>query len=399
MNVSETVPNILIVDDTPENIQVLAGILKKSYKIKVANSGENALKIAFAEPYPDLILLDVMMPEMDGFEVCKRLKSDARTVEIPVIFVTAKGEVEDEAKGFDIGAMDYITKPVSPPIVEARVKTQLDLLANQRKLKGLSDKLSKYLSPQIYQSIFSGKQEADINAKRKKLTVFFSDIVQFTNRTENLEPEDLTRLLNNYFSKMAKIVFKYGGTLDKYIGDAVMVFFGDPESKGEKEDAVACISMALEMAETVKELQEEWHIAQVNKPFNIRIGISSGYCTVGNFGDKDRMDYTIIGNFVNLASRLESNAEPGKILISYNTWMLVKDNFECVSLEPINVKGFAEPVKVFEVVNQKVAAIENKDVIHFSGNGYNFSLNPKAIPKVMKKTVIENLNSIIDKLK
>jgi len=151
---------ILIVDDTPENVDVLAGILREHYQIKVAVNGPKALRIAQSDPAPALVLLDVMMPEMDGYEVCRQLQADERTRRIPVIFVTARAEVEDEAQGFGLGAVDYITKPVSPAIVLARVRTQLALKQSHRKLEDLSLKLARYLSRQIYQSIFEGRQDA-----------------------------------------------------------------------------------------------------------------------------------------------------------------------------------------------------------------------------------------------
>ena len=242
---------ILIVDDTPENVDVLAGILREYYQIKVAVNGPKALRIAQGDPEPALILLDVMMPEMDGYEVCRQLQANERTRRIPVIFVTAKSEVEDEAQGFGLGAVDYITKPVSAAIVLARVRTQLALKESHRKLEDLSLKLARYLSRQVYQSIFEGRQDARIGCSRKKLTVFFSDIVGFGNKTEGMESEDLTFILNGYLNRMAGVVLKHGGTLDKFVGDAVLVFFGDPETKGVPEDAVACVRMALEMKEAI----------------------------------------------------------------------------------------------------------------------------------------------------
>ena len=164
---------ILIVDDTPENVDVLAGVLREHYQIRVALNGPKALKIAQSDPAPALILLDVMMPEMDGYQVCLQLQADERTRRIPVIFVTAKSEVEDEAQGFGLGAVDYITKPVNPAIVLARVRTHLALKHSLRKLEDLSLKLARYLPQQVYQSIFEGRQDARIGCSRKKLTVFF----------------------------------------------------------------------------------------------------------------------------------------------------------------------------------------------------------------------------------
>ena len=242
---------ILIVDDTPENVDVLAGILREHYQIKVAVNGPKALRIAQSDPAPALILLDVMMPEMDGYEVCRQLQANERTRRIPVIFVTAKSEVEDEAQGFGLGAVDYITKPVSAAIVLARVRTQLALKESHRRLEDLSLKLARYLSRQVYQSIFDGRQDARIGCSRKKLTVFFSDIVGFANQTEAMESEDVTFILNGYLNRMADVVLKHGGTLDKFVGDAVLVFFGDPETKGVVEDAVACVRMALEMKNAI----------------------------------------------------------------------------------------------------------------------------------------------------
>ncbi len=162
-------------------------------------------------------------------------------------------------------------------------------------LETLSSKLSKYLSKQIYDSIFSGQQDVKIESYRKKLTVFFSDIKDFTKLTESLESESMTELLNHYLNEMAEIALQYGGTIDKFIGDSIMIFFGDPETKGQKGDALACVQMAYEMRERMKALQSEWERQGVLKPLRIRIGINTGFCTVGNFGSEDRLDYTIIG--------------------------------------------------------------------------------------------------------
>ena len=179
-------------------------------------------------------------------------------------------------------------------------------------LEALSGKLAKYLAPQVYNSIFSGRQDVAIASKRKKLTVCFSDIAGFTETTDKMESEDLTQLLNHYLTEMSKIASQYGATIDKYIGDAIMMFFGDPESRGVKQDALACVKMALAMQKRVVELADIWRNAGIEIPLRCRIGIHTGYCTVGNFGSEDRMDYTIIGGAVNLASRLEHEAPPGE---------------------------------------------------------------------------------------
>ncbi|WP_287173119.1 adenylate/guanylate cyclase domain-containing protein [Mesorhizobium sp.] len=219
-----------------------------------------------------------------------------------------------------------------------------------RMLESLSSKLSKYLSPQVYSSIFSGKRNVEISSSRKKLTVFFSDIADFTATTDKLESEELTELLNQYLTEMAKIALEHGATIDKYVGDAILAFFGDPETKGTREDALACVSMAIAMQRRMKELQREWVDAGYKLPFHLRIGINTGYCTVGNFGSEDRMDYTIIGGEVNLASRLQAHADLGGILLAHETWALVKDDVESEELTPLTIKGFSEPVRSYRVL-------------------------------------------------
>ncbi|WP_322516537.1 adenylate/guanylate cyclase domain-containing protein [Rhodopseudomonas palustris] len=230
-----------------------------------------------------------------------------------------------------------------------------ELEARTRSLEGLSAALSKYLSPQVYSSIFSGHQVAEIASKRKKLTIFLSDIADFTATTDKLESEDLTAMLNRYLAEMAQIALKHGATIDKYVGDAVLAFFGDPESRGVKDDAVACVMMAIEMQTKLKQLETEWLAAGAQRPFRVRIGINTGYCTVGNFGSPDRMDYTIVGGEVNLTSRLEQNCEPGSILISHVTWSLVNDFIDAEERPALTVKGFGEPVRAYAVRGLKAA--------------------------------------------
>ena len=391
---------ILVVDDTPENVDILAGILSEHYQIKVALNGAQALKLAEADPPPDLILLDVMMPEMDGYEVSRRLHDNPATRDIPVIFVTAKTEVEDETKGFEHGAVDYITKPISPAIVEARVRTHLALKQARSKLEGLSEKLSRYLSPQVYQSIFEGKQDASIGSSRKKLTVFFSDIVSFTKQTDGMEPEDLAYILNSYLNRMAEIVIEHGGTLDKFIGDAVLVFFGDPETRGAENDARACIEMALAMSEAIGELNAEWGKKGIGDGFQVRMGATTGYCTVGNFGSERRMDYTIIGNQVNLASRLESAAKPGSILIAEETWLLVRDVFECAPQEPIHVKGFERPIRTYVVEGKRDLEPEGlQGRIEETCEGFSLAFDPTAIKDDDRASVLTMLEEAARQLR
>ena len=218
-----------------------------------------------------------------------------------------------------------------------------------KELVALSEKLAKYFSPQVYDSIFSGELDVKIQTQRKPLTVFFSDLQGFTELTERLEPEILTELLTQYLTEMSKIAIRWGGTIDKFIGDAILVFFGDPESRGNKEDAMACVSMALEMLEKLELLREAWRERGLARSLNARMGIHSGVCTVGNFGSEDRLDYTVIGNGVNLAARLETNSESNKILISEDTYLLVKEEIKCIKKQEISVKGVSYPIQTYEV--------------------------------------------------
>ncbi|MBT3275579.1 MAG: response regulator, partial [Spirochaetales bacterium] len=343
-------PTILIVDDTETNIDILVEVLGDEYELSVATNGLDAIELA-TEEIPDLVLLDIMMPDMDGYEVCSRLKKNERTRDIPVIFVTAMSEIGDEAKGFDMGAVDYITKPISPPIVFARVRSALTLKKKTEDLSLLSRKLSKYLAPQVYVSIFRGDQDVAIESKRKKLSVFFSDIVNFTQTTEGMEAEDLSDLLNLYLEEMAAIAINHGGTIDKFIGDAILIFYGDPLTRGVQIDALECVSMAIEMRSSLEKMRNRWFELGIEKPFRIRAGISTGYCTVGNFGSKNRMDYTIIGSQVNIAARLESQADPDQILISHETWSAVKDKIHCIRLKPVSVKGISQPIIPYQVID------------------------------------------------
>ena len=218
-------------------------------------------------------------------------------------------------------------------------------------LEQLSNQLAKYLSPQVYQSIFDHKQEVKLVSQRKRLTIFFSDVVGFTEIADRLESEELTQLLNHYLTEMSEIALSFGATIDKFVGDAIVMFFGDPETRGPKEDALACVKMAIAMRKRMSELETTWRESGIEKPLQCRMGIHTGYCTVGNFGSEDRMDYTMIGGSVNLAARLESVAEPGEILISYETYSQAKNEIKCEEHGRISVKGIAHPVSTYQVVD------------------------------------------------
>ncbi|MGA8688718.1 MAG: adenylate/guanylate cyclase domain-containing protein [Methyloceanibacter sp.] len=280
---------------------------------------------------------------------------------------------------------------------ERQLNAAAEVIAQKnRELESLSTKLSKYLSPQIYNSIFTGAQGVEIASSRKKLTIFFSDVVNFTETTDKLESEDLTNLINRYLTEMSTIALKYGATIDKYIGDAIMAFFGDPESRGLKEDARACVRMAIAMLGRMRELRSEWQELGAEKPFRLRIGINTGYVTVGNFGSNDRMDYTIIGNAVNLTARLQSHSDIDGILLGHETYSLVKDEVAAEEQTPIKVKGFAEPIRCYKVQGLYDDLAEEGTVIREELEGFKFHLN---LQKRDKEDAIRILEGILLRLK
>jgi adenylate cyclase len=280
---------------------------------------------------------------------------------------------------------------------EKQLNAAADVIAQKNnELEALSIKLSKYLSPQIYNSIFTGAQSVEIASSRKKLTVFFSDVVNFTETTDKLESEELTNLLNHYLTEMSRIALQFGGTIDKYIGDAIMIFFGDPESKGAKEDALACLHMAIAMRQRMSERRSEWKDLGAERPFQLRMGINTGYCTVGNFGGEDRMDYTIVGSVVNMTARLQTHAEVDSILIGHETNSLVRDVVSTEEMSPIKVKGFAEPVRCYKVVGLYDDLIRKDQLIREEQEGFKFILD---LQKRDRQEAITAIEAILARLR
>ncbi len=267
-----------------------------------------------------------------------------------------------------------------------------EALAKSEEVVKISNQLAKYLSPQIHEQIFSGKQSAEVKSNRKKLTVFFSDIVSFTDISDELESEEMTNLLNFYLNEMSQIALKFGGTIDKFIGDALMIFFGDPETKGPQEDAKQCVQMALEMQNLMNQLSGYWSKNySLKKDLKIRIGINTGFCTVGNFGSLDRIDYTAIGSTVNLASRLESMADPGSILVSEDTFALVNNYFSFQKPKEVKVKGFLRNIKCYELEKKDTS---KEDLFSLSGKGFQLDINKKLI----NNNIISELKDKLDHL-
>jgi len=280
--------------------------------------------------------------------------------------------------------------------LEQKIRDREVIEAKNRELEGLSTKLSKYLSPQVYSTIFTGEQSVEIASKRKKLTVFFSDIAGFTETTDNLESEELTNLLNHYLTEMSEIALEHGATIDKYVGDAILIFFGDPETRGVKDDAIACVTMAIAMQRQMRILEQEWRDSGLERPFQIRIGINTGFCTVGNFGSQDRMDYTIIGNEVNLAARLESSVELGGILMAHETYSLVKDIVVAEEQAPLKVKGFAKPVRNYKVTGAYDELVEQGRILRKEKEGIKLEVN---LDKQDKAAAIRTIEDFLSELK
>ena len=271
---------------------------------------------------------------------------------------------------------EYKLRKEKEELLDQKLKDQLIIEDKTKKLEKIANRLSKYLSPQVYKSIFDSE---DNNLKtepysRKNLTVFFSDIENFTDLTDTLEPEKLAEIINNYLSEMTLIAIESGGTIDKFIGDAIMVFFGDPETLGDEQDALKCIDMALKMRNRIEELRDYWNRSGVKGGLNVRMGISTGYCTVGNFGSNQRMDYTALGSPVNLSARLQSLADTNKIIISDTTLNLVESKIKYEQFKEITPKGFARPVQTYKL-NDFIDKSLTKSIKSYSKKGKHVDIN------------------------
>ena len=230
-------------------------------------------------------------------------------------------------------------------------KAYEELSFKTERLEKISNQLAKYLSPQIYKNIFETDTDKVETYTRKKLTIFFSDIKEFTNLSDRLDPDLLAEIINEYLSEMTEIALQFGGTIDKFIGDAILIFFGDPETEGTPIDAKRCLEMAIAMRKRVGELDEVWKKEKgISQGLQVRTGISTGYCTVGNFGSVQRVDYTVLGSPVNLAARLEAACSPQEILVSPETKGLVSDLFEFEEKKPIKLKGFSDTIKPYQLI-------------------------------------------------
>ena len=273
-----------------------------------------------------------------------------------LLSTVTKSSITDSLNGVQGQLIDRtaetILKEENEKLMSLNQEAYDSLKEKNTKLEKISNRLAKYLSPQIYKNIFEAETEQTNDYKRKKLTVFFSDIKGFTDLSDSLDPDLLAELINDYLSAMTEIALKYGGTIDKFIGDAILIFFGDPESDGLKNDASKCLSMAIAMQNKVAELDRNWQEDRgITEGLKVRMGISTGYCTVGNFGSVQRVDYTVLGSTVNLASRLESICQPNKILVAPETKTLLEKEFKFEAQEAVELKGLNMPVTPYQYLD------------------------------------------------
>jgi len=359
-------PNkILIVDDEPFNLDLLEQELEdQGYVIERANDGAEALeKVPSFEP--DVILLDYMMPKMNGLEVLKHLREDEKYKGIPVILLTAKATQEDKVRGLDGGADDYVVKPFDSFELLARVRAMVRIKEMHDTLdewnRSLTEKvkeqveelqrvnrLKRYLSPQIAETIL-GENENLFKSHRREITVVFLDLRGFTAFSDSAEPEEVMEVLRGYHAAMGKLIFAFDGTLERFAGDGIMIFFNDPIPCADHTEKA--IRMALDMRRKVEDLRTEW--LKKGYDLDLGIGLAAGYATLGNIGFEGRMDYGAIGNVTNLAARLCAEAKARQILTNQRTLSKIETLVDYEPLEELQLKGVSRPVAAFNIVRFK----------------------------------------------
>jgi adenylate cyclase len=374
-----TPPRILVVDDNPTNLEVLQVRLSaQGYEVLTAVDGEDALRRT-RELEPDLVLLDVMMPKLDGISVLKELKADTTLRFIPVILVTAKSDTRDIVDGLEAGGDDYLTKPFEQAALVARVRSLLrikelhdtvqlqamklkeqteELISLNRSLQERVDKqvaeigrisrLRRFLAPQVAQMIASSDSpDSMLASHRREVTVLFCDLRGFTAFTETSEPEEVMAVLSEYHESMGELIFKYEGTLERFLGDGIMIIFNDPIPYPDHTERA--VRLALDMRAKVADLAKGW--ARKGHVLGMGIGIASGYATLGQVGFEHRREYTANGSVINLASRLCNEARPGQIVISQGAFAAIEQWVEASHLGHLSLKGFNRPIDAYEVVS------------------------------------------------
>ena len=368
-----TPPRILIVDDNPMNLDILQALLTAhGYEIIAATDGEEALAVA-REKQPDLILLDVMMPKMDGFQVCRHLKADVSLPFMPIIMVTAKADSKDIVEGLGAGGDEYLTKPVDHDALVARVRSMLRIKDLHDRVQSLAaqltewnntleqrvheqvsqlerlGRLKRFFSPQLAELIVDGAAEDPLKSHRREITVVFLDLRGFTAFAEISEPEEVMGVLREYHVEMGKLILAHEGTLERFTGDGMMVFFNDPVPV--PNPAERAVRMAVAMRDRVKELTAGWR--KRGYDLALGLGIAHGYATIGAIGFEGRWDYGAIGTVTNLAARLCGEARPGQILISQRLLSTVEELVEVGPVGELTLKGFHRPVSTHNVIGLK----------------------------------------------
>jgi class 3 adenylate cyclase len=348
---------ILVVDDVADNIEILRTRLESlGYEIVVATDGEQALERVRAD-LPDLVLLDIMMPKIDGLEVVRRIKADANLPFIPVILVTAKAGPKDVVAGLDAGGDDYLTKPIDHGALVARVRAMLRIKALHDEVQALNSgleakvraqveelekvgQLRRFLAPQLAQAI--ARDEKVLENHRREIVALFCDLRGFTSFSETAEPEDIMTVLREFHDTVGPLIRKHEGTLDRFLGDGMMVFFNDPLPCDDAPQRAA--RLALEMRDAVAALRPQW--ARRGHRLGFGVGMAQGYATLGRIGFEDRFDYTAIGAVINLAARLCAEAEDGQVLVSGRLAAAAEAVAEIEELGERQLKGMARPVGV-----------------------------------------------------
>ncbi len=364
---------ILVVDDTPKNVKLLADLLSvKGYAVATAGSGKAALTQINAER-PDLVLLDVVMPEMSGYEVCAAIRANAATAMLPVVMVTALDPSVERVKGIEAGADDFLSKPINQPELLARVRSLLRIkelhdqvqsqagelvewnrqleMRVQEQLKQLErlERLKRFFSPQLAELIVSGEAEDPLKTHRRDLTVVYLDLRGFTAFAETAEPEEVMDILHEYHAAMGRLILEYDGTLEHFAGDGMMIFFNDPMPV--ENPAERAVRMALAMRECVKGLTVKWR--KLGHELDFGVGIAQGYTTIGAIGYEGRWEYGAIGSVPNLAARLCGEARPGEILVSQRLLGSVEELIDAERKGELSLKGFHRPVPAYNILNLK----------------------------------------------
>jgi adenylate cyclase len=367
-----TTGHVLVVDDDALNRSILTRSLQhEGHRVTTANDGRQALDL-LSESF-DVVLLDVLMPELDGYRVLEHLKDDPKHRHLPVIMITSLDDVESAVRCIELGADDYLTKPFDPVLLRARVnaglmKKRLHDLELQhleevnelnRRLEARVEEqmaelvrtgeLKRFLPPQVAEGLLAGQLEPSQGFERRKVTILFADMVGFTDLSDSLDPEELSEVLNEYLREMTAVLLTHGATLDNYIGDGLLAVFGAPGRVEEVDQAWSAVKAALEMRARARDLATAIRTRGIPADLQIRVGINAGRCTVGVFGSEALRAYKVVGFAVNMAARLQTEADPGTILCGFRTYALVKDRVRAVEREPLSVKGAARPVEAWEI--------------------------------------------------